>query len=86
MQLCYHIYNIYLYPNPYVQTVSMFNFQLFYDILILCFHAFSIFMFLSLCWNKPSKFFFYPSVWNCMEVVDFLRPGNATFPCDPQIV
>ena len=65
MQLCYHIYNIYLYPNPYVQTVSMFNFQLFYDILILCFHAFSIFMFLSLCWNKPSKFFFYPSgtVW-----------------------
>ena len=59
MQLCYHIYNIYLYPNPYVQTVSMFNFQLFYDILILCFHAFSIFMFLSLCWNKPSKFFFF---------------------------
>lgn len=67
MQLCYHTYNIYLYPNPYVQTVSVFNFQLFYDILILCFHAFSIFMFLSLCWNKPSKFFFffYPSgtVW-----------------------
>ena len=65
MQLCYHIYNIYLYPNPYVQTVSMFNFHLFYEILILCFHAFSIFVFLSLCWNKPSKFFFNPSgtVW-----------------------
>lgn len=87
MQLCYHTYNIYLYPNPYVQTVSVFNFQLFYDILILCFHAFSIFMFLSLCWNKPSKFFFFfLPLRNCMEVVDFLRPGNVTFPRDPQIV